>query len=156
MRNAELLSLTGPAIEQVRGWLKASQSARFKHIKRSPGERRLALLLKSEVGLEFAVRFVDRVVRTEDTKVAARELFALRRLVPSTLSFIDRLMIKVGAWMALPFGFVVIPIARARMRSLVGHLVADARPNKLATSRCPCQEAGPPTEPQLARRGSVG
>ena len=30
------------------------------------------------------------------------------------------------------FGFVVIPIARARMRQLVGHLVADARPRRLA------------------------
>ena len=40
--------------------------------------RRLAALVADPAGLELAVRFVDRVARPEDQRVAARELGGLR------------------------------------------------------------------------------
>ena len=131
MRNSELNSLVEPSIALVRRWLDATVDDNGKR-SRSPGERRLAQLLKSPQGLDFAVKFVDRVVRSEDRRIAARELFALSSSIPSTLSAFDRLTIRLGGLLAPLFGFVVIPIARARMRQLVGHLVADARPRLLA------------------------
>ncbi len=129
MKNAALQSLVEPSIEQVRQWLDAT--SKQSKTKRSAGERRLAALLASPIGLHFAVRFVDRVVKAEDQRVAARELFRLAKKVPTTLSALDRLTIRLGGLLAPAFSFIVIPIARARMRQLVGHLVADARPVQL-------------------------
>jgi len=129
MKNAELQSLVEPTVEQVRRWLDAA--AKQSKAKRSAGERRLAALLASPIGLDFAVHFVDRVVKPEDRHVAASELFKLSKKVPTTLSALDRLTIRLGGLLAPAFSFIVIPIARARMRQLVGHLVADARPTKL-------------------------
>ena len=129
MNNAALQSLVEPSVEQVRRWLDAT--SRPSKTKRSAGERRLAALLASPIGLDFAVRFVDRVVKSEDQQVAARELFKLSKNVPTTLSALDRLTIRLGGLLAPAFSFIVIPIARARMRQLVGHLVADARPAQL-------------------------
>lgn len=129
MKNAALQSLVEPSIEQVRQWLDAT--SKQSKTKRSAGERRLAALLASPIGLDFAVRFVDRVVKSEDQRVAARELFKLSKKVPTTLNALDRLTIRLGGLLAPAFSFIVIPIARARMRQLVGHLVADARPAQL-------------------------
>jgi RHH-type proline utilization regulon transcriptional repressor/proline dehydrogenase/delta 1-pyrroline-5-carboxylate dehydrogenase len=129
MKNAALQSLVEPTVEQVRRWLDATSKQSTK--KRSAGERRLAALLASPIGLDFAVRFVDRVVKSEDLNVAARELFKLSKKVPTTLSALDRITIRLGGLLAPAFSFIVIPIARARMRQLVGHLVADARPAQL-------------------------
>ena len=129
MNNAALQSLVEPSVEQVRRWLDAT--SRPSKTKRSAGERRLAALLASPIGLDFAMRFVDRVVKSEDQQVAALELFKLSKNVPTTLSALDRLTIRLGGFLAPAFSFIVIPIARARMRQLVGHLVADARPAQL-------------------------
>lgn len=140
MKNAELQSLVEPSIEQVRRWLDASTNQSSKG--RSAGERRLAALLDSEIGLEFAVRFVDRVVKTEDLRVAARELFKLSKRIPETLNLVDRSAIRLGGLLAPLFGFVVIPVARMRMRQLVGHLVADARPTQLSKHIARANRAG--------------
>jgi RHH-type proline utilization regulon transcriptional repressor/proline dehydrogenase/delta 1-pyrroline-5-carboxylate dehydrogenase len=129
MGNAELQSLVEPSVQRVRRWLDASQSA--KSSKKSAGERRLASLLRSSNGLDFAVSFVDRVVRPEDIRVAARELNIIARRTPRTLPLIDRIAIRMGGLLAPVVPFVVIPIARMRMRQLVGHLVVDARDPKL-------------------------
>lgn len=129
MSNAELQSLVEPSIKLVRRWLDSTVT---KRVNRSAGERRLAALLKDPNGLEFAVRFVDRVVRPEDNRVAAMELFQLVRRIPKTLPIADKLAITAGGLLAPVFGFIVIPVARARMRQLVGHLVADARPRQLS------------------------
>lgn len=129
MSSAELQSLVEPSVQQVRRWLDASRAAKFS--RQSAGERRLASLLRSNNGLDFAVTFVDRVVRPEDLRVAARELNKLAKRTPKTLPFLDRISIRLGGLLAPLAPFVVIPIARLRMRQLVGHLVVDARDKKL-------------------------
>jgi RHH-type proline utilization regulon transcriptional repressor/proline dehydrogenase/delta 1-pyrroline-5-carboxylate dehydrogenase len=86
---------------------------------------RLHRLLAEPAGLELAVRFVDRVARPEDVAVAARELAAL----PSGAAFLDpadRLLLALGRRLAPLLPGVVVPLARARLRALVGHLVLDA------------------------------
>ncbi len=96
-----------------------------------PGSVRLAALVADPDGLDLAVRFVDRVVRPEDPRVAARELARLRRHPGSgttALGGVDRALLAAGSLAAPLAPAVVVPLARARLRALVGHLVADAGP----------------------------
>jgi RHH-type proline utilization regulon transcriptional repressor/proline dehydrogenase/delta 1-pyrroline-5-carboxylate dehydrogenase len=116
------------AVALVQHWLEESkrQSAR------SPAEKRLAKILKDPQGLEWTLRFVDRVIRPTDKTVAAIELNKLAKDLPKSLGLIDRATIQLGGLVAIPFRAIVIPIAKTRLRQLVGHLIADARPQKLS------------------------
>src|SRR5665647_1306045 len=90
---------------------------------------RLAALVADPEGLELAVRFVDRVMRPEDPAVAARELAALRDLrgaARRVLGPTDRVLLGLGSRLAPLAPALAVPAARARMRQLIGHLVADA------------------------------
>ena len=90
---------------------------------------RLAALVADPAGLELAVRFVDRVMRPEDPAVAARELAALRDLrgaARRVLGPTDRVLLGLGSRLAPLAPALAVPAARARMRQLIGHLVADA------------------------------
>ncbi|MDO5735570.1 MAG: bifunctional proline dehydrogenase/L-glutamate gamma-semialdehyde dehydrogenase [Propionibacteriaceae bacterium] len=87
--------------------------------------RQLAGLLSDEKGLALAVRFVDEVARAEDVHVAAKVLKTLRGDT-GFLGPLDRLMLGVGARLAPLAPWVVVPLARKRLRQLVGHLVVDA------------------------------
>jgi len=117
------------AVDLVERWLFDSK----KEGSRSPAEKRLAKILKDPAGLDWTLRFVDRVIRPTDRKVAASELAKLSKKLPKSLSAMDRLTIWVGGLLAKPFSFIVIPTAKARLRQLVGHLIVDARANKLTS-----------------------
>ncbi|WP_460512008.1 proline dehydrogenase family protein [Frigoribacterium salinisoli] len=98
------------------------------------GHRSAALLaevLKDESGLAFTIGFVDRVVRPEDLRVAARNLAVLARSTPSFLPLPMRGAVRLGGLVAPVLPGVVVPIARRVLRGMVGHLVVDARPAKL-------------------------
>ena len=80
------------------------------------------------------MRFVDRVVRPDDHRVAAGQLHGLvtgHRPLPAFLGPTDRLLLRVGGRVAPLLPGIVMPLARRRMRQLVGHLVVDARPAPL-------------------------
>jgi len=120
------------AIATARRWL-----ARADDVTRP--ERRtaeqLGTLLADDEGLDFATGFVDRVMRAESDAVAA---LALRRVVGASddgaefLGRIDRTLLGVGAVLAPLIPRVVVPLARRRLRQLVGHMVLDATPRDLA------------------------
>ena len=116
------------AIALVESWLKESK----RKGSRSPAEKRLAKILKDSKGLDWTLKFVDRVIRPSDRKVAAAELAKLSKDLPKSLGPIDRAAISLGGSLATSFSFIVIPIAKAVLRKLVGHLIADARPKKLS------------------------
>ena len=111
------------AVALARRWAKARGA--------DPGSARLAALVADADGLDLAVRFVDRVIRPDDPVVAARELAALRRH-PGTRTAavgpVDGVLLALGALAAPLAPAAVVPLARARLRSLVGHLVAEAGP----------------------------
>jgi RHH-type transcriptional regulator, proline utilization regulon repressor / proline dehydrogenase / delta 1-pyrroline-5-carboxylate dehydrogenase len=91
--------------------------------------RRLASLVHDPDGVEFALRFVDRVARPDDDRVAARELARLAgrgATLPGFASALDRTMLRTGAVLAPRAPRLVVPLARRRLRGLVGHLVVDA------------------------------
>lgn len=118
--------LSSAVVEQVQDWvLKASQQ------KNSQAANRLSGLLQDPNGLDFAVGFVDGVIRPESLKVAAKNLYNLRKITPKFLPWILRFLVSVGAHLARPFPSIVIPIARVVLRSFVAHLVIDASPAKL-------------------------
>ena len=121
--------LSSAVVEQVQHWvLDASQQ------KNSQAANRLSGLLQDSNGLDFAVGFVDGVIRPESLKVAAKNLYRLRKITPKFLPWILRAMVSLGANLARPFPWIVIPLARKVLRSFVAHLVIDATPTKLSRS----------------------
>ena len=127
MQRSERDQVATKAVALVETWLNDSKKVG----KRSAAEKRLAKILKDPRGLNWTLRFVDRVIRPRDKQIAARELSSLAKALPRSLGSLDRLTIRLGGAFAKPFAFIVIPIAKARLRQLVGHLIADARPRKL-------------------------
>ncbi|MDX6233695.1 MAG: RHH-type transcriptional regulator, proline utilization regulon repressor / proline dehydrogenase [Nocardioidaceae bacterium] len=122
------LTLAERSVELVRTWIDPERaSAR----RAEPSAERLAKLLKDPHGLEFTIGFVDRVVRPEDHRVAARNLRALALHTPSFLPATQRMLLKLGAVTAVLFPKLVVSIARRTLRRMVGHLVVDARPQQL-------------------------
>ena len=127
MQRNERELIAEQAVALVQQWLEESK----REGARSPAEKRLAKILKDPNGLDWTLKFVDRVIRPSDIKVAAIELAKLSKGLPKSLSLLDRMTIRIGGLLAKPFSFIVIPTAKARLRQLVGHLIADARPTQL-------------------------
>lgn len=120
------------AVVQVESWLEGARMLETR------GERRvvdrLSGLVADREGLRFAMRFVDRVARPESRRVAARQLGGLvgDGPLPRFLSAGDRALLRTGARLAQVLPAVVMPLATRRLRRLVGHLVVDADPPRLA------------------------
>ncbi|CAA9385434.1 MAG: Proline dehydrogenase / Delta-1-pyrroline-5-carboxylate dehydrogenase, partial [uncultured Quadrisphaera sp.] len=134
----DVAALVEPALALARSWVEATAAGESPAEKRSTG--RLAALVHDRDGVEFTLRFVDRVARPADDAVAARELVRLARPgadphavpVPAFLGPLDRAMMTAGALVAPLAPRVVVPLARRRLRQLVGHLVQDAGGRRLA------------------------
>ncbi len=119
------------AVELARRWYAATEAGQ------SPQERatssQLAALVRDEEGLDLAVRFVDRVARPEDPKVAARDLARISpRDAAGFLNRTDLSLLALGTVAAPLAPSLVVPIARRRLRQMIGHLVVDARDPALA------------------------
>jgi RHH-type transcriptional regulator, proline utilization regulon repressor / proline dehydrogenase / delta 1-pyrroline-5-carboxylate dehydrogenase len=120
----ELSELSDAAAAKVRKWMQKTEDSRVKPHKSA---QLLSAVLSHPTGLDFTVGFVDRVIRTEDPKAAAKALGELGELAPETLSRLDRAQIQAGSKLGELLPHVVVPAARQRMRSMVGHMVVDAR-----------------------------
>lgn len=122
--------LADEAVQLVATWLTAARQSDAG----SAETRRLAELLDDPSGPAFAMRFVDLVIRPEDPAAAAHQLRTIVRstTIPGFLSKIDRLLLRIGALVAPLLPRIVLPLARARMRALIGHLIADAESTRLA------------------------
>ncbi len=118
--------LIDPAIDLVERWLARA------HDQETATDRdtmdQLAGLIDDPDGVAFTMRFVDRVVRPDDNRVAADQLVGLINdgRLPGFLTRLDRLLLRSGALVAPVLPWLVMPLARRRMRQLVGHLVVDA------------------------------
>ena len=126
-----LTRLADAATGKVRAWLTAARPEGRETAAGTGAARRLAAVLSDPQGLDFAVGFVDRVVRTEDPDAAARALADLGEITPKTLSLLDRAQIRAGAALATTLPRVVVPVAKSRIRSMVGHMVVDAEDRPL-------------------------
>jgi RHH-type proline utilization regulon transcriptional repressor/proline dehydrogenase/delta 1-pyrroline-5-carboxylate dehydrogenase len=121
-------------IATVRRWLSESAEHQGRPAKRDRSAERLAGLLKDPNGLDFTLGFVDRVVRPEDLRVAGRNLDRLSRRVPAFLPWYMRVAVQLGGGFAPLIPWPIVPIARAELRRMVGHLVLDADPKRLDRS----------------------
>ena len=130
IHGAELLA--DGAVERVERWLEAADQVVSRRDRAAAG--RLAGVVTDPSATGFAMRFVDRVVRPEDPSVAAGQLASLVQdaQLPSFLSQLDRMLVRVGSWLGPRLPRLVIPLAQRRMRGLVGHLVVDSEPERMA------------------------
>lgn len=126
----DVAGLVDPAVELAQRWM--APTARDESDRERAASRRLAALVADREGLDLAVRFVDRVARPEDPEVAARALARLPTGAARFLGLGDRLLLRAGSRLAPLAPRVVVPLARRRLRQLVGHLVVDARDPALA------------------------
>jgi len=114
------------AITQVATWLKRAEELETRTDRNTMAQLRDLVL--DDDGVNFVMQFVDRIARPENNAVAADQLRLLVESapLPSFLSTIDRTLLSIGARLALKLPAIVMPLARLRMRSIVGHLVAPA------------------------------
>ncbi|WP_100343116.1 bifunctional proline dehydrogenase/L-glutamate gamma-semialdehyde dehydrogenase [Compostimonas suwonensis] len=125
-RATGVAGLSDDAINLVRSWLAQSKDAAP-----DPSAERLAGVLKDPNGLDFTVGFVDGVARPEDLRVAGENLQRISSKAPAFLPWYMRFAIWLGGVFGPVLPWLVIPIARRVLRSMVGHLVVDATPDKL-------------------------
>ncbi|MGN6723857.1 MAG: bifunctional proline dehydrogenase/L-glutamate gamma-semialdehyde dehydrogenase [Marmoricola sp.] len=122
------MDLVDEVEDQVRLWL-AAAATKPAH----PSARRLAEVLKDPRGLEFTVGFVDRVIRPEDTGVAAAALRDLVAITPRFLPSYQKAALRLGASLSLLVPWIVVPVARRVVRRMVGHLLIDATDSRLGS-----------------------
>ena len=114
------------AIALARKWVSKSVDA-----EPDAAAERLAGVLRDDDGLAFTVGFVDGVMRPESLTAAARSLARVAPLAPSFLPAPMQAAVRLGGMVGPLAPAAVVPIARRVLRSMVGHLIADARPDKL-------------------------
>ena len=107
-----------------------------------PAAARLAGVLQDPNGLPFTLGFVDGVMRPESLTAAAAQLSRIAPLVPEFLPWYLRGAVRVGGGVAPVLPTPVVPIARRVLREMVGHLIVDARPEKLGPALAKLREGG--------------
>jgi RHH-type transcriptional regulator, proline utilization regulon repressor / proline dehydrogenase / delta 1-pyrroline-5-carboxylate dehydrogenase len=122
-------ALVEEAVQLAASWRDAAAA-----VGRDQASAQLSALLEDPAGFDVATGFLDRVTRTRDDGVAARQLSELvaGTAAPRFLGPIDRVLLAVGGRVAPVAPPLAMPLARARLRQLVGHLVVDAEPDALA------------------------
>lgn len=126
-------SLVDPAIDLVADWL--TRATQLSDANDQKNMDQLRDVITDDDGVAFVMRFVDRVARPDSNRAAATQLVSLidHQTLPDFLSRFDKILLHAGKRVAPVVPNVVMPLARKRMRAIVGHLVAPAEPNKLAT-----------------------
>ncbi|NQW88749.1 bifunctional proline dehydrogenase/L-glutamate gamma-semialdehyde dehydrogenase [Curtobacterium sp. VKM Ac-2861] len=119
-------ALADQSVALVRQWLAEAESFPV-----DGSAKQLAGVLADPAGLDFAVGFVDGVVRPEDLAVAARKLRQIAPGAPGFLPAAMRGLVRLGGGMTPVLPGVVVPIARRVLRGMVGHLIVDATDSKL-------------------------
>lgn len=114
------------AVALARRWVDESAAADV-----DPAAQRLAGVLKDPQGLPFTIGFVDGVMRPESLGAAAANLQRVAPLVPEFLPWYLRAAVRAGGAVAPLLPSPIVPVARRVLRDMVGHLIVDARPDKL-------------------------
>ncbi|UFU14212.1 bifunctional proline dehydrogenase/L-glutamate gamma-semialdehyde dehydrogenase [Curtobacterium sp. C1] len=151
MPSARLQDCTDDAVALVRRWTAASAGR-----KPDAGAARLAQVLRDEQGLAFTRGFLDRVVRPEDPRVAARTLEQVSQDVPEDLAWYLRGAVTLGGGFATMAPWAVVPTARRILRRVAGHLVVDATPAKLGSALAKVGGAGTLVEVDLLGDAVLG
>ncbi|APT93113.1 aldehyde dehydrogenase [Corynebacterium phocae] len=125
------------AVQRAHGWLEATADEHDKNTEQ------LADLLRDSEGVAFTMDFVDRVMRPEDDKVAANALKDITaQFDPAFLGAINGTLVGLGGFIGPILPNLVMPLARMRMRQMVGHLVLDAESKALDDLLDKAKESG--------------
>lgn len=111
-------------------------------VEADPAAARLAGVLSDPNGLPFTLGFVDGVMRPESATAAAGNLSRVAPLVPEFLPWYLRGAVRAGGVVAPFLPVPTVPIARRVLREMVGHLIVDARPEKLGPAIAKLREGG--------------
>ena len=122
----EPADLAGRAVALARRWVTEAATADV-----DASAQRLAGVLKDPNGLPFTIGFVDGVMRPESLTAAATNLHRVAPLAPAFLPWHLRGAVRLGGAVAPVLPAPTVPIARRALRQMVGHLVIDARPDRL-------------------------
>ncbi|WP_151528696.1 MULTISPECIES: proline dehydrogenase family protein [Corynebacterium] len=138
--NDDLEQITDSAIARAQRWMREAENASVTS-KEAKNTELLSEMVRSEGGIDFTMGFVDRVARPEDNAVSARELNRLaspldaqrrtQSAIPDFMGVVNKSLITAGSLLAPAMPHVAMPIARAKLRQMVGHLVFDAQGSKL-------------------------
>ncbi|MFP1603624.1 proline dehydrogenase family protein [Microbacterium sp. 2216-1] len=118
--------LAEAAVELAARWV---LQAADEHV--DPAAERLAGVLQDPKGMPFTLGFVDGVMRPESASAAASNLHRVATLAPDFLPWYLRGVVRLGGGVAPLLPVPTVPIARRVLREMVGHLIVDARPDKL-------------------------
>ncbi len=135
-------NLVDDAVVLVSEWLETAAEIETRRERGEVG--RLHALIDEPAGVHFAMQYIDRVARHTDNSLAASELAALVRHadLPGFVGPLDRTLLRVGARVAPAAPSIVMPIARRRLRQLVGHMLVDADPTRLHNHMAGRREQG--------------
>ncbi|MDN6600442.1 MAG: bifunctional proline dehydrogenase/L-glutamate gamma-semialdehyde dehydrogenase [Corynebacterium flavescens] len=135
--SVDVEAVLASAIDCARTWLKITAEEKDK------ATEQLAELLRDSEGVTFTMEFVDRVMRPEDNSVAARALKSItEHHDPAFLGRFNGLLIGLGGYFGPILPNLVMPLARMRMRQMVGHLVLDAESDALNKTLDRAAESG--------------
>ncbi|RNE49953.1 proline dehydrogenase family protein [Corynebacterium alimapuense] len=126
--NSDLDAILDAAVERANSWLDEPESPEGKRKAKKASNsatEQLAALVQDPDGVKFTMQFVDRVARPEDDKTAAEALSKLPN-GPEFLGSLNNSALRLGGIIGKVLPGIVMPVARARLRQLVGHLVLDA------------------------------
>ena len=123
-------TLVEPTVALVGDWLRRADATETGAEKRT--SMRMHRLTSDRASVEFTMAFADRVLRPESDAVAAEQLRRLvERPLPPFLGPVDRALLAAGARFSRPLPGLVMPLARRRLRQLVGSLVVDREDHAL-------------------------
>ncbi|MFD5215342.1 proline dehydrogenase family protein [Microbacterium sp. NPDC058345] len=129
--------LADAAVELAHRWVQEAASVEV-----DPAAERLAGVLRDPSGLAFTLGFVDGVMRPESMAAAASNLHRVAPLAPDFLPWYLRGLVRVGGGVAPVLPVPTVPMARRALREMVGHLIVDARPDKLGPVLEKIRESG--------------
>ncbi|WP_309128185.1 bifunctional proline dehydrogenase/L-glutamate gamma-semialdehyde dehydrogenase [Microbacterium sp.] len=129
--------LSDAAVEFAHRWVQEAAAADV-----DPAAERLAGVLQDPDGLSFTLGFVDGVMRPESLSAAASNLRRVAPLAPQFLPWYLRGLVRVGGGVAPVLPMPTVPVARRMLREMVGHLIVDARPDKLGPVLEKIRESG--------------
>lgn len=121
--SSDVETVVDAAIRRAHDWLGQTDSEESH--REAKATEQLAELVRDPDGVHFTMDFVDRVARPEDNRVGAAELRNLTN-TPDFLGQLNKIMLGAGGMVGRALPDVVMPLARRRMRQMVGHLVLDA------------------------------
>lgn len=135
--SVDVEAVLASAIDCARTWLRITAEEKDK------ATEQLAELLRDSEGVTFTMDFVDRVMRPEDNAVAAQALKSItQHHDPAFLGRFNALLIGLGGYFGPILPHLVMPLARMRMRQMVGHLVLDAESDALNKTLDRAAESG--------------